>query len=188
MFYRDLFKEPTRIIKGEGVYIYDQSGKRYLDATGGSNASIPIGHGVKQVIDAMLEQAQKISFIPMHLFSNEPAERLADEIAKIAPPGLTTTWFVNSGSEAADNAVKLARQFQLEKGTPGKFKVITRWQSFFGNTLGALAVGGHTFRRSKYMPLLKDMPHIPPAYCYRCWFNKNYPDCDIDCACSLKGS
>jgi len=186
MFYRDLFKEPNRIIKGEGVYIYDQSGKRYLDATGGSNASIPIGHGVKEVIDAMLEQAQKISFIPMHLFSNEPAERLADEIAKIAPAGLTTTWFVNSGSEAADNAVKLARQFQLEKGTPGKFKVITRWQSFFGNTLGALAVGGHTFRRSKYMPLLKDMPHIPPAYCYRCWFNKNYPDCDIDCALFLE--
>jgi adenosylmethionine-8-amino-7-oxononanoate aminotransferase len=93
----------------------------------------------------MLEQTQKISFVPMHLFSNEPAERLADELAKIAPPNLTTTWFVNSGS-----------------------------------------VGGHTFRRSKYMPLLKEMPHIPPAYCYHCWFNKDYPDCDIDCAMFLE--
>jgi len=186
MFYRDLFEEHTRIVRGEGVYIYDESGKRYLDTTGGSNASVPIGHGAKPLIEAMLEQAQKVSFVPMHLFSNESAERLSDEIARIAPQGLTTTWFVNSGSEAVENAVKLARQFQLERGTPGKFKVITRWQSFFGNTLGALAVGGHTFRRSKYVPLLKDMPHIPPAYCYRCWFNKEYPDCDIDCAVFLE--
>ena len=142
MFYRDLFKKPARIVKGDGVYIYDESGKRYLDATGGSNAAIPIGHGVKPVIDAMLEQARKISFTPMHLFSNEPAEMLADEIAKIAPPGLTTTWFVNGGSEATDNAVKLARQFQLEKGTPGKFKVVTRWQSFYQELVRTSRVAG----------------------------------------------
>jgi acetylornithine/succinyldiaminopimelate/putrescine aminotransferase len=105
MFYRDMFSDHIRIVRGEGVYIYDESGKRYLDASGGSNASIPIGHGVKPVIDAMVEQARKVAFVPMHLFSNEPAEVLADQIAKIAPTGLTTTWFVNSGSEAADNAV-----------------------------------------------------------------------------------
>jgi adenosylmethionine-8-amino-7-oxononanoate aminotransferase len=182
MFYNDLFREHIRIVKGEGVYIFDENGKKYLDATGGSNASVPIGHRVEQIINDILGQTKKVSFVPMHLFSNEPAERLAKEIAKLSPDGLKTTWFVNSGSEATENAVKIARQFQLEKGTPSKYKVITRWQSYFGNTLGALAVGGHTFRRSKYIPLLKDMPHIPPAYCYRCWFNKGYPDCDIDCA------
>lgn len=186
LLYRDLFKKHVRIVRGKGVYVFDEYGKKYLDATGGANASIPIGHGVEEVIDAMLEQARKVSFVPMHLFSNQPAERLAEEIARITPEGLNVTWLVNSGSEATDNAVKIARQFQLEKGTPGKFKVITRWQSFHGNTLGALSAGGHTFRRSKYIPLLKDMPHIPPAYCYRCWFNKEYPDCDIDCALFLE--
>jgi len=182
MFYRDMFSEHIRIVRGEDVYIYDEFGKKYLDASGGANASIPIGHGVKPVIDAMVEQARKVAFVPMHLFSNEPAEILADEIAKIAPSGLTTTWFVNSGSEAADNAVKITRQYHLENGNTGKFKIISRWQGFFGNTLGALEVGGHTFRRSKFIPLLKDMPHIPPAYCYRCWFGKTYPDCDMECA------
>jgi adenosylmethionine-8-amino-7-oxononanoate aminotransferase len=177
-----MFSEHIRIVRGEGVYIYDEFGKKYLDASGGANASIPIGHGVKPVIDAMVEQARKVAFVPMHLFSNEPAEILADEIAKITPSGLTTTWFVNSGSEAADNAVKIARQYHLENGNTGKFKIISRWQGFFGNTLGALEVGGHTSRRSKFIPLLKDMPHIPPAYCYRCWFGKTYPDCDIECA------
>jgi len=185
MFYRDLFTKHIRIVKGEGVYIIDEHGKKYLDASGGANASVPIGHGVKEVIEAIAQQAARISFTPMHLFSNEPAEQLAEEIAKITPDGLKTTWFVNSGSEAADNAIKIVRQFQLERGTPTRFKVITRWQSFFGNTLGALGVGGHTFRRGKYMPLIKDMPHIPPAYCYRCWFNKQYPDCDLDCALFL---
>jgi adenosylmethionine-8-amino-7-oxononanoate aminotransferase len=186
MFFRDMFTEHVRIVRGEGVYIYDESGKRYLDASGGANAAIPIGHGVKPVIDAMIEQARKISFVPMHIFSNEPAEKLADEIARIAPEGLTTTWLVSSGSEATENAVKIARQYYYERGSTGKFKIITRWQSFFGNTLGALSVGGHTFRRSKFIPLLKDMPHIPPAYCYRCWFRKEYPDCDIDCATFLE--
>ena len=186
IFHRDLFREHVRIVKGEGVYIYDEHGKRYLDTTGGSNASIPIGHGVQPVIEAMLEQARKISFVPMHLFSNEPAEKLAEEIAKVAPSGLKTTRFVDSGSEATENAVKIARQFQVERKTTSKFKIITRWQSFFGNTLGALGFGGHTYRRSKFIPLLKDMPHIPPAYCYRCWFNKEYPDCDIDCALFLE--
>ena len=186
MFYRDMFTEHVRIVRGEGVYIYDEFGKKYLDASGGANAAIPIGHGVKPVIDAMIEQARKISFVPMHIFSNEPAEKLADEIAKITPEGLTTTWLVSSGSEATENAVKIARQYYYERGSTGKFKIITRWQSFFGNTLGALSVGGHTFRRSKFIPLLKDMPHIPPAYCYRCWFRKEYPDCDIDCATFLE--
>ena len=186
MFFRDMFSDHIRIVRGEGVYIYDEFGKKYLDATGGANASIPIGHGVKPVIDAMVEQARKVSFVPMHLFSNEPAELLADEIAKITPSGLSTTWFVNSGSEAADNAVKITRQYHLEKGNAGKFKIISRWQGFFGNTLGALEIGGHTFRRSKYIPLLKDMPHIPPAYCYRCWFGKQYPDCNLECATFLE--
>jgi adenosylmethionine-8-amino-7-oxononanoate aminotransferase len=186
MFNRHMLTPHSRIVRGEGVYIYDEFGKKYLDASGGANAAIPIGHGVRAIIDIMTEQAKKVSFVPMHLFSNEPAERLTDEIAKITPKGLTTTWLVNSGSEATDNAVKIARQYQLEKRNYGKFKIITRWQSFFGNTLGALSVGGHTFRRSKYIPLLKDMPHIPPAYCYRCWFRREYPDCDIDCATFLE--
>jgi adenosylmethionine-8-amino-7-oxononanoate aminotransferase len=186
MFYRDLFKKHIRIVRGNGVYIYDENGKKYLDASGGSNASITIGHGVEEVIDAMLEQAKKISFVPMHLFSNEPAESLAEQIAEVTPGNFKSTWFVNSGSEAMDNSAKIARQFQVENKKPSKFKIITRWQGFHGNTLGALGFGGHTVRRSKYIPLLKDMPHIPPANCYRCWFNKKYPNCDIDCAIFLE--
>ena len=186
LFYRDLFAKRLNIVRGEGVYVYDENGKKYLDASGGANASIPIGHGVKPVIDAMTKQAEQVSFVPMHLFSNRAAEVLADEIAAITPKGLSTTWLVNSGSEATDNAVKIARQYYFERKSEGKFKIITRWQGFFGNTLGALSVGGHTFRRSKYIPLLKEMPHIPPVYCYRCWFRREYPNCDIDCAMFLE--
>jgi len=182
LFYRDLYKDHIRIVRGEGVYIYDENGKRYIDASGGSNASVPLGHLVEPVIDAMIEQARKITFVPMHLFSNEPAEKLAELISKMTPKGLNYTWFVNSGSEATDNAIKLARQYNLERGELSRYKVIGRWQSFHGNTLGALSVSGHTFRRSKYLPLLADMPHIPPANCYRCWFGKEYPECDVECA------
>jgi adenosylmethionine-8-amino-7-oxononanoate aminotransferase len=182
LFYRDLYKSHVKIVKGEGVYLFDENGRRYIDASGGSNASVPLGHCVDSVIDSMVEQARKIAFVPMHLFSNEPAEKLAELISKITPKGLNYVWFVNSGSEATDNAIKLARQYNLERGKQSKYKVIGRWQSFHGNTLGALSVSGHTFRRSKYLPLLMDMPHIPPANCYRCWFRKEYPKCDIECA------
>lgn len=182
LFYRDLYKRHVRIVKGEGVYIFDENGRRYIDASGGSNASVPLGHCVESVINCMVEQARKIAFVPMHLFSNEPAENLAALISKITPKGLNYVWFVNSGSEATDNAIKLARQYNLERGKSSKYKVIGRWQSFHGNTLGALAVSGHTYRRSKYSPLMIDMPHIPPANCYRCWFGKDYPGCDLECA------
>ncbi|MBS7627206.1 aminotransferase class III-fold pyridoxal phosphate-dependent enzyme [Candidatus Bathyarchaeota archaeon] len=184
IFYEGL-KGKVRIVRGEGVYVYDEFGRRYLDASGGSNASVPIGHQAQPVIEAMLEQARKITFVPMHLFSNEPAELLAQELLKVSPPGFGSVSFVNSGSEATEYAVKAARQFWMSKGRYSKFKVVTRWQSFFGNTFGALSFGGHTFRRSRYIPYLQDMPHIPPAYCYRCWFRKDYPDCDIDCALYL---
>ncbi|MGQ9640429.1 MAG: aminotransferase class III-fold pyridoxal phosphate-dependent enzyme [Candidatus Bathyarchaeia archaeon] len=184
IFYEGL-RGRVRIVRGEDVYIYDEYGKKYLDASGGSNASVPIGHQNRSVIEAMLEQARRVTFVPMHVFSNEPAELLAEQLLKVSPTGFGAVSFVNSGSEATENAVKAARQFWIVKGKPSKFKVVTRWHSFFGNTFGALSFGGHTFRRSRYIPYLRDMPHIPPAYCYRCWFRKDYPGCDIDCALYL---
>ncbi len=188
LFSRDLFKDYLVIERGEGVYIYDQNGKRYLDASGGSNASVPIGHGVQEVIDAMVAQAKRISFVPMHYFLSEPVQRFAEAVITITPPGLNKVWFLSGGSEATENAIKLARQYHVERGEGSRYKVISRWQSFHGNTLGALAVSGHTYRRSKYIPMLKDFPHIPPVNCYRCWFGKQYPQCALECAHFLEAT
>ncbi|RMF87675.1 MAG: aspartate aminotransferase family protein [Nitrospinota bacterium] len=182
IFARDLYRDYPVITRGEGVYIYDQQGKRYLDASGGSNASVPIGHGVPEVIEAMVAQAQKITFVPMHYFLSEPVQQFAEAVAAITPPGLNKVWFVSGGSEATENAIKLARQYHLERGEGSRYKIISRWQSFHGNTLGALAASGHTYRRSKYLPMLKDFPHIPPANPYRCWFGKECPRCNLECA------
>ncbi len=182
VIYRDLKRAYPTIVRGEGIYLYDADGKRYIDGSGGSSAVTSIGHGVKEVADAMAEQARKVALVPMHLFTNEPIQALADLVVKFSPPGLTKVWFVSGGSEATENAVKLARQYQLERGMPGKHLVISRWQGYHGATLGSLGWGGHTQRRRRYVPMLPESPHIPPMYCYRCHFKLTYPSCEIACA------
>jgi len=186
LIFRDFEKEYPIIEHGEGIYLYDKDGKRYIDATSGSAAVTNIGHGVEEISQAIETQSRKFAYCPSHCFVNRPAMELAELLATIAPEGLNKIWLVSDGSEATEAAVKLARQYQVLKGYTSKSIIISRWQSYHGATLGALSWSGITTRRSIYHPLLKNTPHIAPAYCYRCYFNKTYPECGILCASALE--
>lgn len=169
---------------GEGIYLYDQDGKRYMDFSGGPHV-VSIGHGNKRVREAMMEQMEKVSFFFRGFWLNEPLLTLADRIIKVSPPNLTMCQFCNSGSEANETAIKLAHQYHLERGKPEKYMVISRWQSYHGMTLGALSASGHTIRRLKFSQLLHQWPKIGAPLCYRCPYKLSYPSCNVRCAQAL---
>ncbi len=175
---------PT-IAYGKGVYLFDNEGKKYLDATSGA-VTANIGHGVKENIKAMNEQAQKVSFVYRSQFTSEPAELLAKKIAEMAPGDLNWCFFVNSGSESTETAMKMAIQYWQEKGIKTKTRVLSRWVSYHGITLGALSMSGHPGRRTRFEPLLEDCPVIHPPYCYRCPYNLESPGCGFLCAQELE--
>ena len=170
---------------GKGVFLYDDQGKAYIDASSGA-VTAGIGHGVQEIIDAMLEQAGKVSFVYRSQFTSEPAEKLAKKLSDLAPGNDYWAFFVNSGSEATETAMKIAIQHWQEKGRQGKNKVISRRMSYHGITMGALSMSGHVLRRRRFIPLLEDFPVVAPPYCYRCPLNKTYPDCKIACADDLE--
>lgn len=186
VLFRDLGRSYPLIERAEGIYLFDSNGKRYIDGSGGSAVVTSIGHGVQEVIDAAIAQMKKVSYVPMHMMAHRPLLDLADTIAGLTPGTLNKVWFVSGGSEATENAVKLARQYHLERGNPSKFKIVSRWQSYHGATLGSLAFGGHTNRRRKYVPMLNDQPKIAAAYRYRCAFCKDRGACNLECARSLE--
>lgn len=185
IFYRNLKKFYPVADRAEGVYIYDIEGKQYIDGSGGA-AVVSIGHGVKEITEAMVRQAEKISFSHGSQFTSRAAIDLASKLVALSPEGLTRVYFLSGGSEAVETAIKMARQYQVERGKPQKYKVISRWTSYHGNTLGALALSGHTGRRRFYLPLIQHTPHIVPAYCYRCPFEKNPKECHLECADDLE--
>jgi adenosylmethionine-8-amino-7-oxononanoate aminotransferase len=171
--------------RGEGIYLFDRNGKKYIDGSGGA-AVVTIGHGVKEITEAMMHQAEKVSFAHSSQFISQAAIDLAAKLVQLAPPGLPRVYFLSGGSEAVETAIKMARQYQVERGKPSKYKVISRWTSYHGNTLGALALSGHTGRRHFYLPLLQHTPHIQPAYCYRCPFGLKPESCALECAIDLE--
>jgi adenosylmethionine-8-amino-7-oxononanoate aminotransferase len=151
---------------GDGVYLIDESGKRYIDGSGGAAVSC-LGHSDRDVIDAIKNQLDSMAFAHTSFLTSRPAEALADLLVEHAPEGLERVYFVSGGSEAVEAALKLARQYYVETGRPEKSKIIARRQSYHGNTLGALAVGGNEWRRAQFAPLLIDVSHIAPCYAYR---------------------
>lgn len=166
MFHRNPRAEQPVVARGDGPYIYDTAGKQYLDASGGAAVSC-LGHSNKFVADAMKEQIDKISFAHSGFFTNQPMEDLADFLVARAPGNLDHVYFVSGGSEAVEAALKLARQYFLEKGENSRTRFISRRQSYHGNTIGALAAGGNQWRREPYAPLLMPVPLISPCYEYR---------------------
>ena len=184
---RVLDKEYPVLVKGEGVYVFDRNGKRYLDAVGGAGV-VTIGHGVKEIAEAMKEQAERISFSYSGAFDNLPQRELARAVTSLAPPGLDHVFFVSGGSEAGESALKIARQYHVERGQPGKYKVIGRWQSYHGNTIAMLSVAGRVQWRHLYYPYLLDFAHIHPPYCYRCPYGHTYPSCNVHCAHELENT
>jgi len=185
IFYRNLKRTYPIIEKGEGICLYDTEGNEYLDF-GSGIAVVNIGYNVPEVIEAMAEQAKRASFIYSAPFTNEPQIRLSKKIIDFAPEGMAKVIFVSGGSEAVETAIKLARQYHLEKGNESKYRVISRWTGYHGNTFGALSASGRPSWRDYYMPYLQNFPHIYPPYCYRCPFYQTYPECDIVCARELE--
>jgi len=153
-------------VQGEGVYIIDRTGKRYLDASGGAAVSC-LGHSDAEVIEAIKTQVERLEFAHTGFFSSVPAEALAELLIKEAPGDLDRVYFVSGGSEAVEAAIKLARQYCIEIGQPQRHRVIARRQSYHGNTLGALAAGGNLWRREPFAPLMIQTTHISPCYAYR---------------------
>ncbi|MFQ6777258.1 aspartate aminotransferase family protein [Cereibacter sphaeroides] len=151
---------------GEGCYILDAEGRRYLDGSGGAAVSC-LGHSNAAVRAALHDQLDRLAFAHTGFFTSEPAERLADRLAAAAPEGIERVYLVSGGSEAVEAALKLARQYFMEVGQPGRHRVIARRQSYHGNTLGALAAGGNEWRRAQFAPLLVETSHVSPCYEYR---------------------
>ena len=153
-------------VSGSGIEIVDADGSRYLDASGGAAVSC-LGHGHPDVLAAMHKQLDALAYSHTAFFTTEAAERLADRLIEDAPAGLSHVYLVSGGSEAIEAALKMARQYFVEIGEPERRHVIARRQSYHGNTLGALAVGGNAWRRAQFEPLLIKTHHIDPCYAYR---------------------
>ena len=166
VFHRDPRLKYPVAVRGEGPYLIDRDGKRYLDASGGAAVSC-LGHSDAAVIQAIQRQLEKLPFAHTSFFTNEPMEELADALIARAPKAFDKVYFVSGGSEAIEAALKLARQYFVEKGEPQRAHVIGRRQSYHGNTLGALAVGGNAWRRKQFEPLLVRTTHVSPCYAYR---------------------
>src|SRR5918992_214863 len=166
VFHRDPRHDYPCAVRGEGAYLYDRNGKRYLDASGGAAVSC-LGHSGPAVIAALPAHLEKLPFPHPSFFTNEPMEALADALIRRAPKSFDKVYFVSGGSEAMEAALKLARQYFVERGEPQRAHVIARRQSYHGNTLGALAVGGNAWRRKQFEPLLIKTTHVSPCYPYR---------------------
>ncbi len=185
VFHNDMRRTIPTIDRGEGVYLYDRSGKRYLDGSSGPLAC-NIGHGVREIAEALMEQTEKVSFVFHTQFTNEPIEKFADLISDMAPGDLNRVLFVSSGSEASEMAGKIAHQYHLERGEGRKELVVSRWLSYHGMTTGALSMSGLVARRRDFANSLLPYPKIQPCYCYRCPFKSEYPGCGIACAHKLR--
>ena len=153
-------------VAARGMTITDADGKAYLDACGGAAVSC-LGHGHPDVIAALHDQVDRVAYAHTSFFTTEVAEQLAEELVRTAPAGTSHAYFVSGGSEAMEAALKMARQYFVEIGQPGRRRFVARRQSYHGNTLGALAVGGNEWRRRQFAPLLIDVEHVSPCYEYR---------------------
>jgi len=164
-------------VRGEGVYVWDADGNRYLDFSGSAAVNF-IGHGVREISDAMVEQARQLEFVHTSQFTTPVAEEFAQELLDFAGDNFRggAVYFTCGGSESVETALKLARQYQVEIGQTKRHQVLSRNQSYHGATLGALAVSGNRKRREIYLPMVREFEHVGMPYCYRCAF-----DCTDSC-------
>jgi adenosylmethionine-8-amino-7-oxononanoate aminotransferase len=188
LFPRNFHKEFPVAVRGEGCWIFSADGRKFLDAAGQA-AVVNIGHGVSEIGRAMAEQSSQLAFAHTSQFHSVPAEKLAARLLSLAPPNFQKggrVYFTSGGSEATETAIKLVRQYHLEKGQSVRYRVISRRQSYHGSTLGAMTVSGNVARRVPYQPLLAEWGHIAPCFCYHCPFEKTFPQCRLACADDLE--
>jgi adenosylmethionine-8-amino-7-oxononanoate aminotransferase len=175
---RRSFRKPYPLaVRGEGVYVWDGDGNRYLDFSGSAAVNF-IGHGVREIADAMAEQARQLEFVHTSQFTTPVAEEFAQELLDFAGEAFAggAVYFTCGGSESVETALKLARQYQVEIGQRNRYQILSRQQSYHGSTLGALAVSSNRKRREIYLPMVREFEHIGIPYCYRCAF-----DCTDSC-------
>jgi len=187
IFFNNWRSPPKMAKRGEGVYLYDEDGKRYLDGIGGMFV-VTVGHGVSEIADAIAEQARTLCFANRAQFTNEPQERLADLVIDMAPEGMDRVYFVTSGSTANEIAIQIVREYHIERGNPGKYKVISWWHNYHGMSIGTLSLSGNlaTQRFMNMEPYLLNFPRIQPPYCYQCPFKQKYPSCELACVDDLE--
>ena len=166
LLHRAIHSRMPVAVGGRGIELFDAGGKAYIDASGGAAVSC-LGHAHPAVIAALHEQLDRLAYAHTGFFTSEAAEALADLLIEDAPAGISHAYLVSGGSEAVEAALKMARQYFVEKGEPQRRHIIARRQSYHGNTLGALAAGGNEWRREQFKPLLVETHHIDPCYAYR---------------------
>ena len=174
-------KRPLVMARAEGVCYWDVSGKRYLDAISGIYV-VSVGHNNRRVIEAIRRQLDKAHFAPSFHGTNPLAVQLANLIAELAPGDLSAVKFQCGGAEVTEGAMKMARQYHKLTGNPGKYKVVSRYLAWHGATMGSLSASGVRSRKTVNEPLAPGFLHVFPPTCYRCPFDKSYPDCGLTCA------
>jgi adenosylmethionine-8-amino-7-oxononanoate aminotransferase len=177
--------EYPAVDRGEGIYLFDTDGKRYIDASSGP-ITCSLGHGVAEIAETLKEQALKTAYVYRMDFTTPVLEECCTRICEKTGHVMDRVFMVSGGSEATEMAIKLARKYHVESGNPSKFKIISRWLSYHGMTMGALALSGFPFRRADYVPYLGGTYHIAPGYCYRCWFKQHPESCSLECARALE--
>lgn len=172
-------------VRSDGAWIEDQAGNRYLDASGGAIV-VNAGHGRPEIAEAVYEQILAYDYIHPTMFTTPAAEELAVALATHAPEDIDRFYFLSGGGEAVEAAIKMARQIHLANGRPDRFRLVARWKSYHGLSLGALSAMGRTVFRAPFAPMLNDAVHIPPPYCLRCSYGLTFPDCRLRCALALE--
>jgi len=172
------------MVRGVGPYLYDEDGRKYLETCGGS-VSNSLAYGREDMAEVIGNQALTLPFAYNAHMDSGVQHEAADALAK-AFPAFARFFFCSGGSEATEIATKIARLHFYHSGKPGKNKIIGRWMSYHGYTEGALAYGGHPSRRREFTEILREDGHIPPAYCYRCWYGKSCGNCQMECAYALE--
>lgn len=173
---------PLVIERGEGIYLWDSDGKKYIDALSGLWVTA-VGHGRTELGDVAREQMSRLAYASTFDYATPPALALAEKLVELAPASMRHAYFVNSGSEAVEIAIKIAKQYHYNRGDKKRFKVISRIGSYHGQTAGALSVNAASYAvKPPFEPLVPGSIHVPGINCYRCPYEKTYPTCDVFCA------
>ncbi|MCP4427562.1 MAG: aspartate aminotransferase family protein [Chloroflexi bacterium] len=166
VFYRKMDFARPKISHGEGIYLFDDTGKRYIDGSGGALV-VNVGHGRSAIAHAIAQQTQAVAYAHATMFTSEPAEQFSEALAQVVPVPDARFFYMSSGSEVVEGAIKLARQIQMARGENGRTLTVSRWRSYHGLSFGALAASGRPGFRKPYLGMMRDIPHIEPPYPYR---------------------
>lgn len=185
VLYRELNAKPPSIVRGQGVYLEDSAGKRYLDGSASAGV-VGVGHGRSEIWEALATEGREVGFVYNATFTHPWQERMARAVLDLAPSNMAGVYFVSGGSEANESAWKMARQYFLERGKPQKYKAIARWQSYHGVTLAALSLSGRTSWREIFAPMLLNVQRVAAPYPYRCALCAGRSGCSLACADDLE--